>query len=52
MTLDTATLSPRSLVYDYDGERVAVDIVRVVSGAPLPQFDPTRYSGYEFIDFR
>ena len=52
VTLDTATLSPRSLVYDYDGERVAVDIVRVVSGAALPQFDPTRYSGYEFIDFR
>lgn len=52
VTLDTATLSPRSLVYDYDGERVAVDIVRVVSGAALPQFDPTRYPGYEFIDFR
>lgn len=52
LTLDTAALLPRELVYDYDGERIAVEIVRVVPGAALPRFDGARYPGYEYIDFR
>lgn len=52
VTLDTATRLPRSLVYDYDGERIAVEIVRTTPGATLPRFDRSRYPGYEIIDFR
>lgn len=44
---------PLRLVYDYDGERVAIRFRSIGSGdAPLPRFDAKRYEGYEFIDFR
>ena len=49
----TATMRPRSLSYDYDGEQVLVNVLEV---APLAghvrRFDPKNYEGYEFIDFR
>jgi len=50
---DTATVRPRSLSYDYDGEQVLVNVLEV---APLAghvrRFDKNAYAGYEFIDFR
>ena len=53
LTVDAATLRPRSLSYDYDGEQVLVNVLEV---APLAghvrRFDPKNYEGYEFIDFR
>ena len=51
--VDTATMRPRSLSYDYDGEQVLVNVLEV---APLAghvwRFDKNAYAGYEFIDFR
>lgn len=53
LTVDTATMRPLSLSYDYDGEQVLVTVLEV---APLAghvrRFDPKNYEGYEFIDFR
>ena len=53
MTVDTATMRPLSLSYDYDGEQVQVSVLGV---APLAGhvrvFDRNAYAGYEFIDFR
>lgn len=53
LTVDTATMRPRSLSYDYDGEQVLVNVLEV---APLAghvrRFDKNAYAGYEFIDFR
>ena len=53
LTVDTATMRPLSLSYDYDGEQVLVNVLRV---APLAghvrMFDRKAYDGYEFIDFR
>lgn len=51
--VDTATMRPLSLSYDYDGEQVRVSVLGV---APLAGhvrvFDRQAYAGYEFIDFR
>lgn len=53
VTVDTATMRPLSLSYDYDGEQVRVSVLGV---APLAGhvrvFDRQAYAGYEFIDFR
>lgn len=53
VTVDTATMRPLSLFYDYDGEQVQVSVLGV---APLAGhvrvFDRQAYAGYEFIDFR
>ena len=53
LTVDTATMRPRSLSYDYDGEQVLVNVLEV---APLAghvrRFDRKNYADYEFIDFR
>lgn len=53
VTVDTATMRPLSLSYDYDGEQVQV---RVLGIAPLAGhvrvFDKNACAGYEFIDFR
>lgn len=44
---------PLQLVYDYDGERVAILFRAIAAGdGALPRFDAKRYEGYEFIDFR
>ena len=53
LTLSTAGLQPRSICYDFDGERIAVRIDRI--GAPRPAFsafDRADYADYEWIDFR
>ena len=53
VTVDTATMRPLSLSYDYDGEQGQVSVLGV---APLAGhvrvFDRQAYAGYEFIDFR
>ncbi|WP_279069990.1 LolA family protein [Alistipes timonensis] len=53
VTVDTATMRPLSLSYDYDGEQVQISVLGV---APLAGhvrvFDRQAYAGYEFIDFR
>lgn len=53
LTVDTAAMRPRSLVYDYDGEQVSISVLGVTPlDAPLKTFAKTAYDGYEFIDFR
>lgn len=53
LTVDTATMRPRSLSYDYDGEQVLVSVLEVAPFAGhVRRFDPKNYDGYEFIDFR
>lgn len=53
VTVSTAAMRPEALVYDYEGERVRITVGRVAPlGGPLRTFDPTKYEGYEFIDFR
>lgn len=53
LTVDTRTMRPTQLLYDYDGEQVRVSI-RSISplGTPLQAFDPKAFAGYELIDFR
>lgn len=53
VTVDTSTMRPVSLVYDYDGERITVTIKEISSLAgQIRRFDKTAFAGYEFIDFR
>ena len=53
VTVDTATMRPLSLSYDYAGEQEQVSVLGI---APLAGhvrvFDRNAYAGYEFIDFR
>ncbi len=53
LVVATQTMCPRSLDYEFDGERVAV---RILGVEPLreafPAFDRTAYAAYEWIDFR
>ncbi len=53
VTVDTATMRPLSLLYDYDGDEVRV-VIRSVEklATPPKRFDKADYKGYEFIDFR
>lgn len=51
--LDSATLTPRYIAYDADGEQIKVVIVRLSEeNTPLPLFETARYPDYELIDFR
>lgn len=53
VTVDTATMCPERLDYDYDGEQVRVTVRRVESStSPLDTCDTSRFEGYEWIDFR
>lgn len=53
LTVDTATMRPRSLAYDYDGEQVQVAVSAIAPlGKPLRAFSKDNYADYEFIDFR
>ena len=53
VTVSTSDMRPLSLVYDYDGEQVAVRILRIAPlSEPLGRFDLRNYDGYELIDFR
>lgn len=53
LVVATQTMRPRSLDYEFDGERVTV---RILGIEPLhgtfPAFDRTAYAAYEWIDFR
>lgn len=53
LALSTEDLQPRSIAYDFDGDRIEVRIVRIGSlrGA-VQAFDAADYPGYEWIDFR
>ena len=47
------SLRPRSIAYDFDGERITVRILRFEPFAgPLPAFDRAACPDYEWIDFR
>lgn len=53
LTVATQEMRPRSIRYDFEGERIVVRIDRV--GMPDRAFEPfdrTRYADYEWIDFR
>ena len=51
--VSVAPLRPRSVVYDFDGERIEVHILRFApAGGPPAAFDRTAYADYEWIDFR
>lgn len=53
VTVSTSDMRPLSLVYDYDGEQVAVRILRIAPlSEPLGRFELRNYDGYELIDFR
>lgn len=53
VTVDTASMRPSSLRYDYDGERIDIAVLSVAPlDAPLKVFDRANYAEYEFIDFR
>ncbi len=53
LALSTENLQPRSIAYDFDGDRIEVRIGRIgpLRGA-VQAFDPADYPGYEWIDFR
>lgn len=53
LTVDTASMRPLSLAYDYDGERVDVSVEAIEPNADAYRaFDRKACDGYEFIDFR
>lgn len=53
LVVATASMRPQSVAYDFDGEQVAVRILRLEPFAgPLPAFDRAACPGYEWIDFR
>lgn len=53
VTVATGTMRPERLDYDFDGERIRVEVRRVAPlAAPLAAFDRSRFEGFEFIDFR
>lgn len=53
LTVDTASMRPLWLAYDFDGDRIDIAVSGV---APLSdsfrRFDSAAYKGYELIDFR
>lgn len=53
LVVDTSSMRPVSLAYDYDGERVGIRVTGIESQAGhFRTFDRQAYGGYEFIDFR
>lgn len=53
VTVSTATWLPSKLVYDLNGDSVAVDITGIAATTErLAAFDSSAYKGYEIIDFR
>ncbi len=53
LVVATATMRPRSLDYDFDGERVTVRILGIEPlRKALPAFDRAAFAAYEWIDFR
>ena len=53
VALDTRTMRPLSLEYDFDGERIRIVVrsLEAVDKAPK-EYDPAEYRTYETIDFR
>lgn len=53
LTLDARNGAPKSIEYDFDGERIRIAIVQLVASASAPKsFAASAYSDYEIIDFR
>lgn len=53
LTIDVPRRQPRSVVYDFDGERVEITIKQVAAtDIPPRTFDRAAYPDYEVIDFR
>lgn len=53
LVVDTASMRPQSLAYDYDGERVEILVGEIEPRADdYRAFDRKTCAGYEFIDFR
>lgn len=53
LVVDTSSMRPVSLAYDYDGERVGIRVTGIEPQAGhFRTFDQQAYGGYEFIDFR
>ena len=53
LVVDTASMRPQSLAYDYDGERVEILVGEIEPRADdYRAFDRKACAGYEFIDFR
>lgn len=53
LVVDTSSMRPVSLAYDYDGERVGIRVTGIEPQAGhFRTFDRQAYGGYEFIDFR
>ena len=44
--------TPRSVVYDLDGDTMRIDIRGIAPSAEVRRFDAANYPGYELIDFR
>jgi len=44
--------SPRTVVYDLDGDTLRILILRIAPSAEVRRFDAAAYAGYELIDFR
>lgn len=53
LTLDTQAMRPRSLEYDFDGERIRIVVRTLEASDKAPKkYDPAEYRTYETIDFR
>lgn len=53
VTLDTRTMRPLSLEYDFDGERIRILVRSLEAADKAPkEYDPAEYRTYETIDFR
>lgn len=51
--IDTQRMRPLSLEYDFDGDRIRIDILGLQGATAAPaSFDRAAYAGYEWIDFR
>lgn len=53
LTLDMQAMRPRSLEYDFDGERIRIIVRSLEASDKAPKsYDPAEYRTYEIIDFR
>ncbi|MCM1151617.1 MAG: hypothetical protein NC209_03130 [Alistipes sp.] len=53
LVVATATMRPQSVVYDFDGEKIEIRILRIsLLRSPFRTFDPDACAGFEWIDFR
>lgn len=53
LTVDTRSMLPLAVTYDFDGDLVRIRLLRVSRAASAPEsYDPSRHAGYEVIDFR